>query len=71
MNRHVQMLTCTDAAANIKFPAHLYFSRFKKVESLQGEHPYPCPERIFIELMTPDRKLKAPREGSKCRIYGT
>ena len=27
-------------------------------------------ERIFIELMTSDRKLKASREGSKCRIYG-
>jgi len=28
-------------------------------------------ERIFIELMTSDRKLKASREGSKLRIYGT
>ena len=28
-------------------------------------------ERILIELMTSDRKLKASREGSKSRIYGT
>ena len=28
-------------------------------------------ERIFIELMTSDRKLKASREGSECRNYGT
>jgi len=28
-------------------------------------------ERIFIELMTSDRKLKASREGSKWRNYGT
>jgi len=28
-------------------------------------------ERIFIELMTSDRKLKASIEGSKWRIYGT
>ena len=28
-------------------------------------------ERICIELMTSDRKLKASREGSKKRIYGT
>jgi len=27
--------------------------------------------RIFIELMTSDRKLKAASEGSKLRIYGT
>ena len=26
--------------------------------------------RIFIELITSDRKFKAPREGSKRRIYG-
>ena len=31
----------------------------------------PPRERIFIELMTSDRKLKASREGSKGRIYGT
>ena len=28
-------------------------------------------ERIFIDLVTSDRKLKASREGSKSRIYGT
>ena len=28
-------------------------------------------ERIFIELMTSDRKLKASREDSKGRNYGT
>jgi len=28
-------------------------------------------ERIVIELMTSDCKLKASREGSKGRIYGT
>ena len=28
-------------------------------------------ERIFIGLMTPDRKFKASRGGSKERIYGT
>ena len=28
-------------------------------------------ERIFIELMTSDGKLKASRKGSKCRSYGT
>ena len=28
-------------------------------------------ERILIKLMTSDRKLKASREGSKSRMYGT
>ena len=28
-------------------------------------------ERIFIDLMTSNRKLKASREGSVGRIYGT
>ena len=28
-------------------------------------------ERIFVELTTSDRKLKASREGSKLRNYGT
>ena len=28
-------------------------------------------EKILIALMTSGRKLKASREGSKCRIYGT
>ena len=31
----------------------------------------PARERIFIELITSDRKLKASRQGSKGRIYGT
>ena len=37
-------------------------------------HPNPLTKRkrIFVELMTTDRKLlKASREGSKRRIYGT
>ena len=28
-------------------------------------------EKIFIDLMTSDRKLEASREGSKARFYGT
>ena len=31
--------------------------------------PIPQAERIFVELMTLKRKLKAFREGSECRIY--
>ena len=31
----------------------------------------PIKERIFIELMTSNRNLKASREGSKERNYGT
>ena len=31
----------------------------------------PADERMFVELMTSDRKLKAFREGSKGRKYGT
>ena len=40
---------------------------------LQRDQPLTADEgmRIYIELMAPDRKLKASREGSKRRIYGT
>ena len=39
---------------------------------LWGPGPTPLKrERIFIELTTSDRKLKASREGSKRGIYGT
>ena len=38
----------------------------------QDSHENPLDERErFIELMTSDRKLKASREGSKRRMYGT
>jgi len=39
---------------------------------LRLNHAAPEPkERIFIERMTSDRKLKASRGGSNGRIYGT
>jgi len=49
----------------------------KEVEALTGERadlraqvPH-LEDTIFVTLMTSDRNLKATREGSKCRIYGT
>ena len=53
-----------------------YFTKFPNSENrllcdpdLKSSHH--CWERTFIEVMTSDRRLKASRECSKCRNYGT
>ena len=42
----------------------------RRVLPLMAAH-LPRRDRIFVELMTSGRKLRASREGSKGRIYGT
>ena len=54
--------THTHSPSDSLFPESCIFSTEKcKLER----------ERTFIEFMTSERKLRASREGSKRRIYGT
>ena len=56
-------------AARILSTANQYMGRH--LARVQAARTQLChEERIFI-LMTSDRKLRASREGSKCRIHGT